>query len=39
MECVTDDFLQFFLPRCVKNWLLGGRLGTRHQTEAFQAFS
>ena len=32
------DFLQF-LPRYVKSWLWGGRLGTRHQTQAFQGFS
>ena len=32
MERFTDDFLQF-LPKSVKNWLLGRRLGTRHQIQ------
>ena len=35
MECFTADFLQF-LPKNVKIWLLGGRLGTCNQTQAFQ---
>ena len=38
MECFTADFLRFF-PENVKIWLLGGRLGTRHQIQAFQGFS
>ena len=28
-----------FLPKGVKNWLLGGRLDTHHQIQAFQGFS
>ena len=35
MKCVKADFL----PRYVKFWLLGGGLGTPHQTQAFQGFS
>ena len=27
-----------FLPKIVNIWLLGGRLSTRHQTQAFQGF-
>ena len=38
MECFTADFLRF-LPKNVTIWLLVGRLGTRHQIEAFQRFS
>ena len=39
MKRITDDISQFFLPRYVKFWLFGGRLGTRRQTQAFQGFS
>ena len=28
-----------FLPKNVTIWLLGGRLGTHHQIQAFQGFS
>ena len=28
-----------FLPKSIKVWLLGGRLDTRHQIQAFQRFS
>ena len=28
-----------FLPKSVKNWLLGGRLGTRHRIQAFWGLS
>ena len=38
MEWFTADFLQFFTKN-VKIWLLVGRLGTRHQIQAFQEFS
>ena len=38
MEWFTADFLQFFTKN-VKIWLLVGRLGTRHQIQAFQGFS
>ena len=38
MECFAADFLQFF-SKNVEIWLLGGRLGTPHQIQAFQAFS
>ena len=38
MECFTADFLQF-LSKNVKILLFGGRLGTRHQIQAFQGFS
>ena len=38
MECFTSDFLRFFTKKC-QIWLLGGRLGTRHQIQAFQGFS
>ena len=38
MECFTADFLQDFNEN-VKIWLLGSRLGTRHQIQAFQGFS
>ena len=37
-ECFTADFLQFLLKK-VKICLLGGRLGTRPQIQAFQEFS
>ena len=37
MECFAAAFFQF-LPKNVKIWLLRGRLGTRHQTQAFQGF-
>ena len=37
MEWFTADFLQFFTKN-VKIWLLVGRLGTRHQIQAFQGF-
>ena len=37
-ECFTADFLQF-LPKKIKIWLLGGRLGTNPQIQAFQGFS
>ena len=38
MECFTAEFLQFFTKQRL-NFVLGGRLGTRHQTQAFQGFS
>ena len=38
MEWFAADFLQFF-SKNVKIWLLVGRLGTRHQIQAFQGFS
>ena len=38
VECFTADILQF-LPKNVTIWLLVGRLGTRHQIQAFQQFS
>ena len=37
VECFTADFLQFFTKKR-QIWLLGGRLGTRHQIQAFPAF-
>ena len=39
MDCCTADFLNFFLPKIVKIWFLGGRLGTPHQVRAIQGFS
>ena len=38
MEHFTADFLQFF-SITVKISLLGDRLGTYHQSQAFQGFS
>ena len=38
MECFTADFLRV-LNEHVKIWLLGVRLGTHHQIQAFQEFS
>ena len=38
MEWFKADFLQFFTKN-VKIWLFVGRLGTRHQIQAFQGFS
>ena len=38
MECFTADFLRVF-NKNVKIWLLGVRLGTRHQIQAFQKLS
>ena len=38
MECFTADFLRVF-NKNVKIWLLGVRLGTRHQIQAFQELS
>ena len=37
-DCFTAIFCDF-LPKNVKIWLLGGRLGTLHQMQAFQRFS
>ena len=37
-ECVTVDFLQTF-TKSIKTWLLGGRLGTHHQIQAFRELS
>ena len=38
MDCFTADFLRLF-TESVKIWLFGGRLGTRHQIQAFQGLS
>ena len=38
MEFVEADFSQFSITT-VKIYLLGGRLGTHHQFQAFQEFS
>ena len=38
MDCFTLIFCDF-LPKTVKIWLYCGRLGTRHQIQAFQRFS
>ena len=38
MECFTADFLRVF-NKNVKIWLLGVRLGTRHQIQAFLELS
>ena len=38
MEYVTADLLQFF-TEIRQNVGYGGRLGTRHETQAFQRFS
>ena len=38
MECFIADISRFFSAN-VKTCLLGGRLGTRHQIQAFQEFS
>ena len=38
MECFRLFFCNF-LSKNIKIWLLGGRLGTRHQIQAFQGFS
>ena len=37
MKCFTADFLQF-LTKSVKTRLLGGRLGTRNEVQAFSDF-
>ena len=39
MEYLTAVFLQLFYIKTVKNWLLGGRLGTRDQIQPFQGLS
>ena len=38
MESFTADFIRF-VPENLKIWILGGRLGTRYQIQAFQSFS
>ena len=38
MECFTAEILQFFTKKR-QNLALGGRLGTRHQMQAFHGFS
>ena len=38
MECFTADFLKLFTKKR-QNLFFGGRLGTCHQTEAFQGIS
>ena len=38
MDCFTADFLRLF-NETVKIWFFGGRLGTRHQIQAFQVLS
>ena len=37
MECFTADVLQFFTKKR-QNLAMGERLGTHHQTQAFQGF-
>ena len=38
MDCFMADFLRLF-TETVKIWFFGGRLGTRHQIQAFQVLS
>ena len=39
MECFTADFLQFFTKKRQNLVFVGGWMGSRHQTQAFQGFS
>ena len=37
IECFRADLLRFF-SKIVKSYVLGSRMGTRHQIQAFQVF-